>query len=713
MNTGESRAYEMGQMLKSWKNGLAKSIMFIVTEDCNLICKYCYLTGKNKINKMNFETAKQAIDMLLDDKKMSDCYHSVIWEFIGGEPFIEIELIDQICDYIKLQMYQKDHIWFNSYRFNFSTNGILYDNPAVQKYIAKNHRHLSVAITIDGTKKKHDLNRVYPDGRGSYDDVLKNVPLWMKQFPGISTKVTFASVDLPYLKESIIHLWDLGLKNVPANIVFENVWQEGDDLIFENQLRELADYILDNGLWKDYSVRFFDETTGHPLDEESLNRNYCGSGKMLAIDYQGNFFPCVRFADYSLNNHQSWKIGDIQTGFDEDRIRPFLTLKLPNQSLPECVTCKVASGCAWCQAHNYDSAESATLYQRATFICKMHKANCRASDYFWTKFKEVTGITSEYEKLKKLRNKTSPGSYLQFIVTDDITPHCGYSRRPGAPVTSMNDEILKKGLAFADTHDMIPVFLTNSPQNGECISGAPSLVDKVDLPVFPNKQLPGQLTTQSCILLVAREDLILLSQNAARLIKSGIRVNITIQDLGVWNDTDLKRYEQELDKLALAVCNEYQDSGNLAEINVLTDIYELNAMVNCEAGVKSFALAPNGKLYLCPAFYFDNPEDHVGSLEEGLDIKNPELLQFEKAPICNACDAFHCQRCKYLNKKKTGEYNTPSRIQCFCSHIERNAAMRLQQKLSEAKLAFSKPLEPLTYMDPLDKIYNFERNSCI
>ncbi len=76
------------------------------------------------------------------------------------------------------------------------------------------------------------------DGSGSYDDVVKNIPLWQKQFPNSSTKVTFASADLKYLKESIIHLWNLGLKLIPANVVFEDVWQEGDDLIFEEQLKK-------------------------------------------------------------------------------------------------------------------------------------------------------------------------------------------------------------------------------------------------------------------------------------------------------------------------------------------------------------------------------------------------------------------------------------------------------------------------------------------
>jgi uncharacterized protein len=183
---------------KSWQEGMAKSITFIVTKDCQLACKYCYLVGKNNEERMLFQVAKQAIDYVLGHREMFN-EQSVIFDFIGGEPFLEIELIDKICDYVKQQMYLLNHPWFDSYRFNFSTNGIMYDDVRVQNYIKKNHNHLSIGITIDGTQHKHDMNRIYKDGRGSYKDVVKNIPLWLEQFPNSGTKVTVGSEDLPYI----------------------------------------------------------------------------------------------------------------------------------------------------------------------------------------------------------------------------------------------------------------------------------------------------------------------------------------------------------------------------------------------------------------------------------------------------------------------------------------------------------------------------------
>lgn len=375
----------------SWQEGIAKEITFIVTKDCQLACKYCYLVGKNTQERMSFETAKKAVDFILSRQNDPNFnQESVIWDFIGGEPFLEIDLIDRVCDYIKEEMFRRNHRWFNSYRFSFSTNGINYASEQVQRFIKKNHTHLSIGITIDGTRTKHDINRVYKsDGRGSYDDVVKNIPLWLEQFPNSGTKVTISSPDIPYIRESVIHLFILGIHQVIINCVFENVWKSGDAQLFEQQLIELADEIIDNGWYQQYSCSFFNEQLGKPLDCIANNENWCGAGKMLSIDAHGDFYPCTRFAQYSLRNKKAWIIGNIEDGIDENKLRPFLTLDRCTQSPQQCLDCEVAEGCAWCQGENFDAAKTYTIFERSTAICEMHKAQVRANNYYWNKLYRV------------------------------------------------------------------------------------------------------------------------------------------------------------------------------------------------------------------------------------------------------------------------------------------------------------------------------------
>lgn len=388
---------------KGWQSGVAKNITFIVTKDCQLACKYCYLVGKNEKERMSWPIAKKAIDFILSNE--SDfTEESVIWDFIGGEPFLEIELIDQICDYLKEEMYRLHHHWFDSYRFSFSTNGINYHTEKVQNYILKNASHLSIGITIDGTKQKHDLNRIWKGGdteKGSYEDVVKNIPLWLNQFPNGSTKVTVSSNDIPYIKDSVLHLFSLGIKEVNINCVFEDVWKDNDDRLLEEQLITLADAIIDRRLYSDHVCSFFSENIGKPLDRFRDNQNWCGAGKMLSIDAQGNFYPCTRFAAYSLRSKKPIIIGNVNKGIDKNKLRPFLSLDRTTQSPQKCLDCEVASGCAWCQGENYDAAHSNTIYERSTAICKMHKARVRANNYYWNKLfrtLELEGNREEFEK---------------------------------------------------------------------------------------------------------------------------------------------------------------------------------------------------------------------------------------------------------------------------------------------------------------------------
>lgn len=453
-----SKKLLMGDLPDAWKEGKARDITFCVTENCNLACKYCYMVGKNNKTKMSFETAKKAVDYILTNEEICS-QDAVIWEFIGGEPFLEIDLIDKISDYIKFQLFKLNHKWFGNYRFNFSTNGLLYNTPKVQNYIKKNRNSISVGISVDGNKIKHDMQRVRPDGSGSYESVMKSVPLWLEQFPGASTKATFSHDDLPYLKDSIISLWNNGIHVVAANVVFEDVWHEGDDVLFEQQLKELSDYIIENKMWEGYSVRFLDHNIGLPLSEEEKKQNVCGTGRMLSIDCNGNFYTCIRFHEFTMDSKKCGVcIGNIEDGINFDKLRPFKALNLENISNQECINCEVASGCSWCTGYNYDASSTGTIFNRSTAICKMHKANVRAMEYFWKRYSEATRETSPREKHRM--QLVADHKFMQIITSDNITPSCIY-RNWNHTDNVMNEETIRKAIEFANNNDYTPIFLGN------------------------------------------------------------------------------------------------------------------------------------------------------------------------------------------------------------------------------------------------------------
>ena len=59
---------KLGKEINIWKDGIAQTLTFIVTEDCNLRCSYCYITHKSSNKKMSFNVAKKFIDYVLSEE---------------------------------------------------------------------------------------------------------------------------------------------------------------------------------------------------------------------------------------------------------------------------------------------------------------------------------------------------------------------------------------------------------------------------------------------------------------------------------------------------------------------------------------------------------------------------------------------------------------------------------------------------------------------
>lgn len=181
------------------------------------------------------------------------------------------------------------------------------------------------------------------------------------------------------------------------------------------------------------------------------------------------------------------------------------------------------------------------------------------------------------------------------------------------------------------------------------------------------------------------------------------RLNVVITDVERMIDSDREQYKAVLASLGKEVEQLYVD-GKSPQFNLLTDRMMLTEMNNCNAGDSTITLAPNGKFYTCPAFYYENEEDCVGDLDSGLDIKNKQLYRLDHAPICRKCDAWQCRRCTWLNRKTTLEVNTPSHEQCVAAHLERNASRELMLSLRSKGtfLPDKEEIKELTYLDPFE-----------
>ncbi|MFQ6119305.1 MAG: radical SAM protein [Methanosarcinales archaeon] len=311
-----------------------------ITERCNQRCKYCSFSGRYLFKRahgtkdISFETAKKAVDFFMERSEKSKNKKPNIG-FYGGEPLLKFELIKRIIDYIK---YNNK---FGRYRFSLTTNGTLLHKEIVD-YLDKND--ISITISLDGPKNIHDRYRVFRNGKGTFDIIIKNIerikkyncnyfknnisfnvvmspPYNIKDilsffyrnrlFEEIGDKFQFNSVD-PY--ETTF------FKDFNLEIYLRNFYKE------VNKLRKNYKNSLIAGNYKDLTIekKLFDENfyqiEYRPM--EFLGKLYAPQGacipgqRRLFIDINGRFFICERVG-------RNFEIGDVYNGFDYRKIYDF------------------------------------------------------------------------------------------------------------------------------------------------------------------------------------------------------------------------------------------------------------------------------------------------------------------------------------------------------------------------------------------------------
>lgn len=371
----------------------------ILTKNC-----YCYQTHKGK-RRMSFETAKKFVDMIISGEKGMYEYINpikspgLVVDFIGGEPFMEIELIDQICTYLMDRLIELQHPWAMRTMFSICSNGVLYRDEKVQKFLSKWANRLSFSVTVDGNKELHDACRVFHDGSPSYDLAIDAVTDWMSRGYYMGSKITIAPENISFLFDAVKHMVELGYDEINANCVYEKGWTPVHATVLYDQMKRISDYFLDGNFDFEHHMycSLYNEKFFHPKDENDLQA-WCGGvgNSMIACDPDGVIFPCIRYMESSLGGDQvPYSIGDVDNGIAYNdctkcRIKCMAKVDRRTQSTDECFYCPIAEGCSNCSAYDYQI--HGTPDSRATFICVMHKARALANLYFWNKYYRKNNI---------------------------------------------------------------------------------------------------------------------------------------------------------------------------------------------------------------------------------------------------------------------------------------------------------------------------------
>ena len=315
--------------------------------------------------------------------------------------------------------------------------------------------------------------------------------------------------------------------------------------------------------------------------------------------------------------------------------------------------------------------------------------------------------------------------YLIILLDDTSTSYCHYENKK-REVKLIPVETLKQGIRYAMMENLMIQFVYPDyelPQEykdvietidhskiASSLSEDDALRADAEVIVYHDwSQLSFEHFDEkrSYVLRTSKNDFFNRYHSLKNVLGKVVRLNIVLTDVEAFKEEDFSQYKECLSHLSDDMIAFYKE-GKSPQLNILTDRMMLDGMNNCNAGCESITLAPDGNFYVCPAFYYEQ-DFSIGSLAEGLDIKNPQLYKLSYAPICRHCDAYQCRRCVWLNKKTTLEVNTPSHEQCVVAHLERNASRELLKRGRElGEFLQEKEIKEIDYLDPFEKRKEWE-----
>ncbi len=358
------------------KTGLNQIILDLTTK-CNLRCKYCTFSGHYLYRRthgnsdMTFETAKKAIDFFIEKSKNNQNELSPAITFYGGEPLLRFDLIKDVVELIKTYgLYEK-------YQYSLTTNGILLTDEVLEYFVQNN---ISILVSLDGGKEQHDRHRVFGNGGGTFDKIMRNlrkVKKYSKEY--FESNISFNAVITPpydfdkfidfFFKNKLLspikHKIIINFVDSYATTFFDdfNLENERNNLSKEmNKLRDRYKNALINGTCEKLTIEkhlFLEDFYNLScrvlgmIDKKFPPLGSCVIGRRrLFVNTVGKFYMCEKVGE-------NYEIGDINKGFDYIKIFNFY--KNYDEFFTDCKFCWALRLCKKCFN---DVNKKETLYKR-------------------------------------------------------------------------------------------------------------------------------------------------------------------------------------------------------------------------------------------------------------------------------------------------------------------------------------------------------------
>lgn len=356
--------------------------IYIYTSNrCNLKCKYCYVDDSS-ISYISQSSIDKIIDFIFSDQYIIN-REKINIKFIGGEPLLEIDIIESITDkFIDRVIGTK---WENNFTFGFNTNGTLLESEESRAFINK-YPFFKYGISIDGPEEVHNKNRVYKNGNGTFSNTIIGLSILPKDRTFIDSVISKNNIGDLY---SILRFQLKESSNNCIGVILDNgiYYTKEDAKTIYKQMDKLINLLIDNNM-ELYTGVFGAIRINSDIRTSYIPDYKCGFGRsVISIHPNGDIHPCQSVAS---NNCDKLIIGNIENGIDTDKMNNIL--EKVKESF--CQRCRLNYMCDRCISQLYDKEND--TFSKANNICYITKIKYLLARRFYNRVLEQAKQTVKF-----------------------------------------------------------------------------------------------------------------------------------------------------------------------------------------------------------------------------------------------------------------------------------------------------------------------------
>lgn len=235
----------------------------IMSEQCNLACKYCFLGNNDGDKRSNFllenmsvETAEKAINFFIRQIKESGLdmeENKPVLIFYGGEPLMNFDVLEYVAK--RINELRNEERCICNIEMSMVTNGLLLDEARISRL---HELGVSIAISIDGFTEEANSMRVDLAGTPVFSRILGKLDLCKKMGVDVSLSVTLSEETIKSTKDILKLIDAYGIKAFGFNIMMSS-----DTFVLPQSYNEAAaQFIIDEfielrerGIYEDRMMR--------------------------------------------------------------------------------------------------------------------------------------------------------------------------------------------------------------------------------------------------------------------------------------------------------------------------------------------------------------------------------------------------------------------------------------------------------------------------